>query len=137
MTAANATDAATDAATIMAELGPVTDAAIVGYALGEKFEEDTTFYGSGEIENLASISARVDANEQKFATVKIPAPADGIFIAASGPDYNVVDPADADLVAYLNLFTTEATLSDGESLLSPGTAGNVTGRRIHRGSRKG
>ena len=139
LTAVDAATAAADAATIMAELAPVTDAAIVGYALGEKFEEDAAFYGTGEIENLATISARIDANEQKFATIKIPAPAAGIFKAASGADYNVVDVADADLVAYLNLFATgeQVLLSDGEALLSPGTAGNVTGRRTHRGSSKG
>lgn len=139
LTAADAATAATDASTIMTELGPVTDAAIVGYSLGERFEEDTTFYGSGEIENIASISARIDSADQKWATIKIPAPAAGIFKAASGPDYNLVDVADADLVAYLNLFATgnEALLSDGEALVSPGTAGNVTGKRIHRGSRRG
>jgi len=139
LTAADASTAAADAATVMAELGPVTDAAITGYALGEKFEEDATFFGNGEIENIAALSARLDTDEQKFATIKIPAPADGIFKAASGPDYNVVDVADADLVAYLNLFATgeQAYLSDGEALLSPGTAGNVTGKRIHRGSSKG
>lgn len=131
--------ALTDAATVLAELDPITDAAIVAYSVGQKYEEDTSAFGLGEVENIASIVARIDSAEQKYATIKIPAPADGIFKAAAGPDYNVVDASDADLVAYLNLFATAgvATLSDGETLDSPGTAGNVVGKRIHRGSRKG
>lgn len=140
LSSATMAEAVTDAATVLAELGPVTDAAIVGYSVGEKFEEDTSLFGTGEIENIASVVARIDSAEQKYATVKIPAAADGIFKAASGPDYNVVDAADADLVAYLNLWETTAgvaTLSDGETLEDPGTAGNVVGKRIHRGSRRG
>jgi hypothetical protein len=137
--AADFATATTDAGTILTALAAVTDALLLAYHLSEVFEEDSALYGSGEVENVASMSARIDAAEVKYATVRIPAPSDGIFQAASGPLYNVVDPGDTDLVAYLNVFvdTAEAYLSDGENLLSPGTAGNVTGKRIHRKSRKG
>jgi hypothetical protein len=139
LTATDATTAATDAATILAALGDITDAAVIGYALGEKFEDDAVEYGLGEVENIALISARIDSAEQKHAIIRVPAPVVGIFKAATGPDYNVVDAADTDLITYLNVFATgnEALLSDGEALDSPGTAGNVTGKRIHRKSRKG
>lgn len=139
LTAANATDAATDAATILAALAAVTDAAISGYALGEGFEDEAALYGTGEVENVALVSAKIDTDEVKWATFRIPAPADGIFKASSGPGYNVVDAADTDLVAYANLFATgaECLISDGEALDSPGTAGNLYGKRIHRKSRKG
>lgn len=139
LTAADFATAETDAATILAALNAVTDAAVVSYSLGEGFEEDTTYFGSGEVENVAIISARIDTTEAKEAILRIPAPNVGIFKAASGPDYNIVDAADVALVAYLNLFATgnEALVSDGEALLSPGTAGNVQGKRIHRKSRKG
>ena len=137
-------DAATDAATILAELAPITDAVVVSYRIGEKFSEDTTFYAvtGVEIENIASVVARIDAAQEKFATLKIPAPNVGIFQAANGSGYNQVDGGDADLIAYLNLFQTGANggvanVSDGENLVSPGTAGNVRGKRIHRKSRKG
>jgi len=139
LSSADAATAATDASAVLAALAAVTDAAIQSYSLAEQFDDATVNSGSGEVENMASIVARIDDAEVKYATIKIPAPVDGIFQAASGELYNVVDPADVALVAYLQLWQTgnEATLSDGETLLSPGTAGNVVGKRIHRASRKG
>lgn len=124
---------------MITSLNAVTDAQIIHWSVNHVYEEDTTYYGSGEVENVASISARIDDAEVKYATIRIPAPVDGIFQAATGPLYNVVDPADADLVTYLSHWETgaEALLSDGESLLDVATAGNVTGKRIHRKSRKG
>lgn len=141
LTAATIADAVTDAATIISTLNAVTDGVVIGYSVGEAFEEDTNFFAATgvHIENVALISAKIDDPEIKYASLRIPAPVDGIFLAASGPNYNKVDPADAALVAYLQNFETAgiATVSDGEVLESPGTAGNVTGKRIHRGSRKG
>lgn len=136
--------AQTDAATILAELDPLTDAVPVAYRIGQAFKEDTTFFAATgvEIENIASVVARIDAVGEKYAQFKVPAPNVGIFQAANGSGYNVVDGGNADLVAYLNLFQTAgnggiAFVSDGENLVSPGTAGNVKGKRIHRKSRKG
>jgi hypothetical protein len=131
--------ATANATNILAELAGVTDAAVWSYNLGEAFEDGAISYGGGEVENVASISARIDSTEQKYATIRIPAPSDGIFSAAGGPGYNIVDPADVDLLAYLATFETgeDALLSDGEALDTVATAGNVTGKRIHRKSRKG
>jgi hypothetical protein len=141
LTAGTIADALTEAATIITDLNAITDCVVLEYMVGEKFEEDTTFYAAGgvELENVALVVARIDDAEVKWVNIRIPGPNVGIFKATSGPDYNVVDPADTALVTYLNHFATgnEATLSDGETLLSPGTAGNVHGKRIHRGSRKG
>jgi hypothetical protein len=139
LTAADAATAAADAATIMAALAAVTDAEIQAYSLAEQFQDGTVESGSGEVEAIASIVAKIDSAAVKYASVKIPAPNVGIFKAAAGDDFNNVDPADTALVTYLTVFATgnEAYLSDGEALLSPGTAGNVTGKRIHRASRKG
>lgn len=131
--------ATTDAAAVISALNAVTDAVIVNYTLAEVFAEDTALYGAGEIENIASISARIDAAYPKYATIKIPAASIGVFQAASGPLANVVDPADTALATFLSLYIAAgvALISDGESLISPGTAGNVVGKRIHRASRKG
>jgi hypothetical protein len=139
LTAADYAAAQTAATAILAALASVTQALVRDYHLGEWFEEDTDVFGSGEIENIASLSARIDSSEIKYATVLIPAPADGLFQEATGPLYNVIDPSDAAVVAYLALWQTgqSATLSDGETLLNPATAGNVSGKRIHRKSRKG
>lgn len=139
MTATDAATAATDAATIIAALGAVTTAQIVSYSVNHVYQEDTDLYGEGESENVASISARIDSAQTKYATLRIPAPVDGIFQAAEGPLYNQIDPADTDLGVYLSVFATghQALVSDGEALLDPTVAGNVTGKRIHRKSRKG
>ncbi len=135
------TELATNVATILAALNPVTDAVIVAYSFGEKFGEDSSFVAAEgvEIENVASVSSRIDETQEKWATLKIPAPAVGIFEAATGTGRNIVDPTDDDLLDYLGLFVTTTgicQLSDGETLLIPGSA-NTKGRRIHRASRKG
>lgn len=131
----------TNVATIIAALGAITDAVIVGYSLGEKFGEDSSFNAAAgvEIENIASVSCRLDAPQEKWATLKIPAPVEGIFETATGTGRNRIDPTDADLLTYLNLFVTTTgicTLSDGETTVIPGAA-NTKGRRIHRASRRG
>jgi len=140
LVAVDAETAAADAEDIVAALDAITTAAIIGYNVGEQFSEDTVEFGTGEVESVALIVARIEADEKKYANIRVPAPVVGIFKAAAGDDYNEVDAADTDLVAYLNLFadsTGVALLSDGETLRSPGTAGNVTGKRIHRASKKG
>jgi hypothetical protein len=131
----------TDAAAVMSALNAVTDAVIVAYQIGEKFGENSSFVAAEgvEIENVASISSRLDAPQEKWATVRIPAPNIGVFEAATGTGRNRVDPTDTDLLTYLGLFVTStgvATLSDGETLLIPG-ASNTKGKRIHRASRRG
>jgi len=138
LTAADAAAAATATAAILAALAAVTDAGIQSYTLGEVFKDAAVGSGSGQVENLAVITAKIDSVDLKYAVVKIPAPADGIFSAAAGAGYDIVDPADADLVAYLQVWQTgnQAYLSDGETLVSPGTAGNVVGKRAHRASKK-
>jgi hypothetical protein len=134
--------ALTDTATIIAALNAITDGVITGYSVGERYEEDSAFFAAEGVqaENVAIITARIDATGEKWANLRVPAPNVGIFQAATGKKSNVVDPTDSALVTYLNLFVASTgicTLSDGENLLSPGTAGNVDGKRIHRGSRKG
>jgi hypothetical protein len=134
--------AVTDAGTLVTVLNAITDGVITGYSVGEMYEEDSAFLAAEgvQVENVAIVSARIAAAEEKWAQLRIPAPNIGIFQAATGKKSNVVDPADSALVSYLNLFvatTGICTISDGENLLSPGTAGNVDGKRIHRASRKG
>jgi hypothetical protein len=142
LVAADIETADTDMATIITRLLAVTDGVVVGYNVGRSYGEDTSFFAPEgvQIENVALVSARIDTVGEKYTQVRIPAPSIGIFQQTTGKKSNVVDPTDADLVAYLNSFvdtTGLASISDGEFLLSPGTAGNVDGKRIHRGSRKG
>jgi hypothetical protein len=121
---------------LVAALEAVTDAVVLktGILIGET--EDTALFGAGEIENQANIVVNL-ATQGKKAVMSIPAPVDGIFVGASGPNYNIVDPTDAAVLAYLALFETggDFTLSDGEQL--DDTTPFNYGKRIHRASTKG
>jgi hypothetical protein len=133
--------AETDTGTIITRLNAITDGVIVGYNVGESFEENATFLAAEgvQVENVAMLSARISNAKEKYAQLRIPAPSIGIFQQTTGSKSNVVDNTDADLLTYLSTFVTDglATLSDGEILLNPSAAGNLSGKRIHRGSRKG
>lgn len=128
---------------LLTDLNAVTDALIVSYSVGEKFEEDTALYGAAgsEVEAKASISAKVAGQPTKRVTLYMPAPTDGIFLGATGEDRNIVDTTDAAIQAWLdNYYAAGANLlktSDGEQIDNPATAGTFKGKRIHRGSRKG
>lgn len=130
-----------DVAGILAALNAVTDAQIVGYAMGQSFAEDADFYGAAgsEVENIALISAKIDsAVPGQYASLRIPAPNIGIFEAAQGEGKNIVDITDVALQTYLALFDTGACrVSGGEVIENPATAGNFKGKRIHRASRNG
>lgn len=131
----------TGAGGLLADLEAVTDAKVTGYSAGVTFAEDGSPYAAEgvEVENVAEIVAKIDGEPDKWATVRIPAPVVGIFGAGPGESANLIDPADADLQAYLANFESGGivTTSDGESLADSGTVGNFKGKRIHRGSRKG
>lgn len=142
LVAADIDTADADMLTIISRLNAITDGVVTGYSVGRSYGEDASFFAPEgvHIEDVALISARLAAVGEKYTQLRIPAPSIGIFQQATGKKSNVIDATDADLVAYLNTFvatTGLATTSDGENLLSPGTAGNVDGKRIHRGSRKG
>lgn len=133
--------AATTAATLATRLAAVTDGVVLGYTVGEAFDEDTNFLAAAgvQIENQALISAKILNEEEKWAQLRIPAPKIGLFMASTGKNSNIVDPADADLLTYLGSFETGqlAQVSDSEVLAETSTTGNVYGKRIHRASRKG
>lgn len=129
-----------DITQLLADINGVTDGLISGYSVGESFVEDTDVVGAAgsEVENNALVTCRIDGQLNKYATLRIPAPSDGIFLSATGPNRNRIDVADAALVAYLANFQTGnlCLVSDGEQIDTV-NAQNVDGKRIHRGSRKG
>jgi hypothetical protein len=124
----------------LANINAVTDGLITGYSVGESFVEDTDVVGAAgsEIENVALVSCQIDGIVNKFATLRIPAPTDTLFLSATGSGRNVIDVADAALVAYLANFQAAGLclLSDGEQIETVSVQ-TVKGKRIHRGSRKG
>lgn len=136
---ATAAEAETGRAALATALNAVTKSLISQMVVSEVFLEDTAVVGTGENENQAIVVCRLDpiANG-KTVNVRIINPEDTLFVAASGAGYNEIDPNDAALLAYLELFTVtdgSFTLSDGESLADATIV--KYGKRIHRGSRNG
>jgi len=133
---ADETAAIADAATVMTALGNVTDAAFLGYEICLRFVENAFAYpASGvQIENQALIGLGIENNPLKTATTAIPAPKPAIFAGTSGAAANVVDPADAAVLAYWQLFNAA-----GPCYISDGEVAEVykDGRRIHRKNTRG
>jgi hypothetical protein len=132
-------DALADLQTIVGLLTPITDAVVRGYVVHAHYVEDTFAYPTGgtQIENLAEFVLRLDTDEYKTAIHTVPAPDDDIFINSAGPGYNTVDPT-GDVYAYINgVFgpTGVAYISDGETTPTSGVI--LSGKRVHRASRKG
>jgi len=129
-------DASTDAAALVALLAAITDAAIVGYSLQQKFLENAfALPGAAEVENQAFFAGKINGDPTDSAILSVPAPSAAIFTAASGPGYNIVDMGNTDVGAFIALFDTGGTaqLSDGETW----DVTTVSGKRRHVKSFRG
>lgn len=112
----------------------VTDCAIRSYHVYQEFVEDALAYPSGvEKENEALLSFEITDNPAKTATLSIPGAKDTIFVAATGPNRDIIDTADAAVVAFVANFQPVAVGGTGLMLLSDGeTADNlIGGKRRH------
>jgi hypothetical protein len=112
-------DAVVVAAALVAALDPLTDATITGYGIETVFAEDALAgfpAATVQNENQALLVYQMEGLPLHRATQSIPAPAIGIFAGVSGPNSNVVDTADADIVAWRTLFQNGNGffMSDGE-----------------------
>lgn len=136
LTSADAAEAATDGAAVIAALGGVSDCEILSYYWYEQFVEETPLLPAAgvQIEDLALLTFELAGNPLKSATHTIPGPKQTIFQTSTGAGANIVDTADAAVVAYRSLFQ-----ANGECYISDGEVANVLreGRRIHRKSRRG
>lgn len=121
---------------LCADLAAVSNCQIVKAVTYQEYEEDTTFLGTAEGENQASIVVGLEGKPLDSAILNIPAPIDSIFVGTSGDNRNVVkDPSQSsELQNFLNNFDSEALfyISDGEQM-----DGFKKGRRVHKKSRKG
>lgn len=127
--AANAADAGTATTAILAVLAAVSDGVVKGYKLGSVAVEDAynrPAVATAERGDAAILTGEIDGDPLKKYQFSIPFPKSSIFLASAGENYNVVDIADADVIAYKDIFAAggEATISDGED------AGNlIRGKR--------
>lgn len=138
-------------ADLIAAIGPLTQALILqsGWTYSQYEDDPTVDANNGEIEKRAELSVLLvretvpQPGQTRYGSITIPAPVDALFQATSGPLFNVVDPTNAALQAFLALYTAGLgvlpafTLSDYQTIEDPSVPGNVTGKRISKKSRKG
>lgn len=107
------------------------------YSYTEHYEEDLVLPASGvHIEDVALLLFDLDGNPTKTATFAINAPKPTVFVATSGVGANIVDTADP---AIMGLRDVMLYNSDPLIYISDGELANslISGKRIHRASRKG
>lgn len=125
---------------ILAALLDVTDLGVTGILVREKFEENAFSVptaATAEVSAHAEISGVLNGFTTKRGTIDIPGPKDTLWVASTGPNYNVIDTGNAEVLAYAGLFGVAAnivTISDGEQFAA---APALVGKRTHTKSRKG
>ena len=134
---------------IATEVQALTNGQVVGYTFSSIYSEDATYLGAAgsEVENIAQVNFRLqqsatpDGPIGKWGSIRVPAPKDALFLAATGELRNTVNPANAALQTLLERYdgslTYTVTTSDGQIAEPVATTGNVNGHRIHRKSSKG
>lgn len=142
-----ATDAAGDAsavfadvATILSNIGGVTELKVKSYQVQKVFAENAlTLPTSAEAEGeqLLHVSAKIVGDPTKSGTYDIPGPKQLCFKAASGPDADNPNFAYGPLDTFLEMFNSAGSdlckLSDGESW----DVNTAKGKKIHRKSTTG
>jgi len=116
LTSADFTAAQADTATIVAAVNGVTAATISSISISYVRDEDAFAFPVGADNGVRARMTFQLAGSIEKATLDIPSPDEGIWVAASGPNNNIVDTVDAAVVAYVSLFQAgeQAFLSDGE-----------------------
>jgi len=125
-----------DLAAIIGSLGVLSDATIVSYTMQEVYLNDAVTYPvAAEIENEAFFSGQIVGRPNRSGNFRIPAPVDTMFVGPNGPNYNVVDMTNADLVTYMGYFdaTGPVKVSDGEQLV----VASIVGKRRKKGTSLG
>jgi len=101
----------------------VTDCEIVSYALTQRWIEDTVILPASGVqnENQAIVTAKILGDPTESATITLPGPKSGVFVAPSGPLADVVDVAEPIVTNWLGLFLDGGAfyVSDGENPVAP------------------
>ncbi|AXH77632.1 MAG: hypothetical protein [Caudoviricetes sp.] len=102
--ATNDIEAEAERAAIFTALGDVSQGVIVGYALSERYVNDSIgIPAAGEVEVKARVSYQMKDSFHK-GTFDIPAPKETIFVATTGKGNKVLDITNADVIAYADVF---------------------------------
>ena len=104
----------TNLAAAAALMEAVTLGKITKFTVSQEFVSDAAGNGAGDNDDKAVVSVSVYGTAGKRANLFIPAPAPTIFVGdgAFGPESETIDPADADLLAFLDLFVATEVNSD-------------------------
>ncbi len=130
-------DAAVAALAIIADIIPLTDAALPSYRVFQIYNEGSLVIPATtvQIENCASMTVLLTAAGNKKANINVPAPKAGAFVnPVNGPQNNIVNMSAAIVTNFLDNFTVSGdfTISDGEEI-----ARGLSGKRVHKRSNKG
>ena len=125
--------ALTAALSLLPDLEAVITGNISAYTVNEVFKNDSLVIpADAQNQDKASISFTEDSGDT--GNLKIPSPDNDIFVAATGANNNIVDLADAALIAYTDNFRVTGffTIDSGQALNQL-----VAGKRIHAKSNFG
>lgn len=134
-TVTTSAEAGVAALAIIADIVPITDAALPQYRVFQVFYEDAlTLPANAQVENQASMTVQLDAVGNKKGNINVPAPKTAIFIGSSGPQNNIINMAANLVTNFLANFLSAGafTTSDGEKI----TRG-LDGKRVHKRSTRG
>lgn len=117
---------------LYAELVVMSNAVIVKSYLAYRLEENAFAYPVGADVSVKARCTWQLANRSEKATRDIPSPANGIFVAANGPDNNIVNSTNQNIIDFTALFAGGgALMSDGEEV-----DGFLNGQRVTVRKRK-
>lgn len=130
-----------DAGQVIPRIAAVINGVIVSYGISSKWAEDSLTLPGEESQKEAKmlLSGRDETNPLKKHTITIASPDAAVFQETSGPQANIVDLSNADVIAWYGSFTTggELFISDGEICLDEGSGGLLDGHRATRYARLG
>lgn len=92
----------------------VTAALIVQSTLTEVEEFSGT--PGGDVFQTAMVNVYLDADGEKVSQLYWPAPLDAIMLSDTGPNRDVVDTADTEVIQLVQQFSQHAFISDGEQV---------------------
>jgi len=129
-------DAAADAAALVAAVAAMSDCVVSGYSLNQKFIENAlALPAAAQNENQALFSGLITGDPTDSAIASVPGIKSSLMSGATGKANNIVNMANATVIAFVGLFTAAGTasLSDGETWEDT----SVSGKRRHTKNNNG
>lgn len=123
-------DAAFSAATQIVDAYRLVSDARIESSLRAVHDDGGVTVAGGDATENALMNVYLDNVGSKIAQFYIKAPTAAIFSAASGPNYDVVDLTDADVIDFVLQLSQHAFISDGEQIDTTVNNGMNSGKRV-------